>query len=208
MNLKTIKAIKQLKELEKLGKKPGEIRLAAEDWSSDFQILISTILSARTRDEVTIPIAEKLFQKYGDTKKLARANIKDIKKIIKPINFYKTKSSKIIKCARYIVSNFNSKIPRNMDELLKIPGVGRKTANVFLVAVGKNGLGVDTHVFYISRKLGWAKSEDHHKVEEELKKLFPKRYWRRINEILVRFGKTYTSRKQKDKILEKIRKMR
>ena len=95
-----------------------------------------------------------------------------------------------------------------MDKLLKLPGVGRKTANVFLAEHGKHALPVDTHVFYISRKLGWAKDKNPHKVEEELRTLFPKRYWNKINSTLVRFGKTHTSRRQKDDLLNKIKNIR
>ena len=203
MNSKT--AIRQLHALQKQSK---EMRLAAEDWKNDYEILISTILSARTRDEVTIPVAETLFSKYSNAKKLANANINDVKRVIRPINFYKNKSKNIINCAKALVRNFNGLVPRNINELLKLPGVGRKTANVFLAEQGKHALPVDTHVFYISRKLGWAKSDNPHKVEEELRSLFPKKYWNRINTTLVRFGKTYTSRKQKDKLLVKIKKIK
>ena len=203
MNQKT--AIKQLKELEKNGR---IMRLAAESWKDDYQTLFSTILSARTRDEVTIPTAERLFRKYSSPNKLANAKLKDVKSLIKPINFYKNKSKNIINCARYLVKNYNGRVPHDFDKLVELPGVGRKTANVFLAEHGKHALPVDTHVFYISRKLGWAKNNNPHKVEEELKKLFPKKYWNRINTILVRFGKTHTSRKQKDKILDAIREIK
>ena len=203
MNQKT--AIKQLKELEKNGR---IMRLAAESWKDDYQTLFSTILSARTRDEVTIPTAERLFRKYSSPNKLANAQLKDVKSLIKPINFYKNKSKNIINCARHLVKNYNGRVPHDFDKLVELPGVGRKTANVFLAEHGKHALPVDTHVFYISRKLGWAKNNNPHKVEEELKKLFPKKYWNRINTILVRFGKTHTSRKQKDKILNEIKKVR
>ena len=203
MDTKT--AIKQLNELARLGK---PMRLAAEDWSSDFQILISTILSARTRDEVTIPVAGKLFKKYPNSQDLARGKISDVRNIIRPINFYKTKAKNIIKCSQYLIKNFEGKVPYDFEALVSLPGVGRKTANVFLAEHGKHALPVDTHVFYISRKLGWAKNKNPHKVEEELRGLFPKRYWNKINSTLVRFGKTHTSRKQKDKIIEDIRKIR
>ena len=199
------KILKQLKELER---RSSRMRLAAESWNEEWQTLISTLMSARTRDEKTIPIASELFKKYNTLGKLANANLKDIKKIIKPINFYKTKSKNIINCAKSLVNNYNSKVPHKFDELIELPGVGRKTANVFLAEYGKHALPVDTHVFYISRKLDWAKSNHPHKVEEELKRLFPKEYWNKINEILVRFGKTYTSRKEKDKILDEIKRMR
>ena len=97
-------------------------------------------------------------------------------------------------------------VPRRLEKLLLLPGVGRKTANVFLAEHGEHALPVDTHVFYISRKIGWAKNKSAQKVEEELKKLFPKKYWNRINSTLVRFGKTYTSKKQKNEIIGKIKK--
>ncbi len=199
------RAIRQLNAMAKQGKM---MRLAAESWASDFQILVSTIMSARTRDEVTIPTAEKLFSKYPDAKKLARAKLSNIQKIIKPVNFYRNKSKNIIACSRALVKNFSGKVPHDMDSLISLPGVGRKTANVFLAEHGKHALPVDTHVFYISRKLGWAKNKNPHKVEEELKNLFPKKYWNKINTTLVRFGKTHTSRKQKDALLNKIRKIK
>src|SRR3990172_1204506 len=197
-----------LKQLRAMGQNSKGMRLAAEEWASDLQILVSTIMSARTRDEVTILVAEKLFKKYSNAKSLANANINEIKKIIRPVNFYRNKSKNIINCSQVIIKNYNGKVPHDMDELLKLPGVGRKTANVFLAEHGKHALPVDTHVFYLSRKLGWAKDKNPHKVEEELKKLFPKKYWNRINSTLVRFGKTHTSRKQKDKLLEEIKKIK
>ena len=203
MDFKT--ALKQLKAMEKNSK---GMRLAAESWSSDFQVIISTILSARTRDEVTIVVAENLFKKYPTAKSLAKAKVSDVEKIIKPVNFYRNKTKNIINCSNELVENFNGTVPHGLDALISLSGVGRKTANVFLAEHGKHALPVDTHVFYLSRKLGWAKDKNPHKVEEELKKLFPKKYWNRINSTLVRFGKTHTSRKQKDKLLEEIKKIK
>ena len=197
-----------LKHLKILSKNTGEMRLAAENWKSDFQILISTILSARTRDEVTIPVAEKLFKKFPTSRKLANAKLSEIQRIIRPVNFFRNKSKNIIACAKTLDSNFKGKIPRTIDELILLPGVGRKTANVFLSEIGNDALGVDTHVSFISQKLGWTKNKNLHKIEQDLKKLFPKKHWSKINETLVRFGKTHTSRKQKDKKLEEIKKIR
>lgn len=203
MNSKT--AIKQLNVLSENNK---DMRLAAEDWKNDFEILISTIMSARTRDEMTIPVAENLFKKYGNAHKLSKANIKDIENIIRPVNFYRNKTKNIINCAKMLVSEYNGVVPHDFDKLVELPGVGRKTANVFLAEHGKHALPVDTHVFYISRKLGWAKDKNPHKVEQELRQLFPKKYWNKINSTLVRFGKTHTSRKEKDKILKEIKRIR
>lgn len=201
MNQKT--AIKQLKLLDKSGEK---MRLAAEEWISKFQTLISIILSARTRDETTIKIAKELFKRYPTPKKLSKARLNEIQKIIKPVNFYKNKSKNILNCAKILVKKYNSKVPESIEELIKLPGVGRKTANVFLAEKGGNNIGVDTHVSYISQKLNWTKNKNPHKIEKDLEKLFPKKYWNKINQTLVRFGKTYTSRKDKDKILKEITK--
>src|SRR3989344_3308506 len=191
MELKTA-----LKQLEALGAGGKMMRLAAEEWDSDFQILVSTILSARTRDEVTIVVAENLFKKYPTAETLSKAKVNDVEKIIRPVNFYRNKTKNIINCSKELVENFKGAVPYDLESLISLPGVGRKTANVFLAEHGKHALPVDTHVFYISRKLGWAKNKNPHKVEEELRQLFPKKYWNKINTTLVRFGKTHTSRKK------------
>lgn len=194
-------ALKQMRFMEK---KADFMRLAAESWDKDWKILIATIMSAQTRDETTIPVAEKLFKKYSSLKRLANADVFDVEEMIGSLNFYKNKSKNIINCARSLVEDFDGKIPRDEELLVKLSGVGRKTAGVFLSEVGKDGIGVDTHVAYISRKLGWTNSKMPDKIQDDLKKMFPKKYWSRINSTLVRFGKTYTSRKEKDEILEEI----
>src|SRR3990167_7762345 len=127
-----------LKQLEALGSRGRMMRLAAEEWASDFQILVSTILSARTRDEVTIVVAENLFKKYPTAEKLAKAKLSDVQKTIKPINFYKNKTKSITNCAKCLIKNFDGKVPHDFDKLLELPGVGRKTANVFLAEHGKH----------------------------------------------------------------------
>ena len=199
---------KAMKQLKFLGKKPRKMRLAAEKWKNNFQILVSTILSARTRDEVTIPTAEKLFRKYPNSEKLAKARLKDVQMIIKPVNFYRNKSRNIIACAKTLNQEYNGKVPFAIEELVKLRGVGRKTANVFISEVGGQALAVDTHVAYISQKLGWTKNKNPHKIEEDLKKLFSKSQWKKVNPALVRFGKTHTSRKKKDELLDEIRKIK
>ncbi|MBI5803506.1 endonuclease III [Candidatus Pacearchaeota archaeon] len=197
-----------LKHLKILSKNPKEMRLAAEDWKNNFEILISTIMSARTRDEVTIPTAEKLFKVYFSAKTLGSANLKEVMEIVKPINFYKTKSKNIIACAKMLHEEYKDKVPITIEELIKLPGVGRKTANVFISELGRDGLAVDTHVSYISQKLGWTKNQNPRKIEEDLKKLFQKKYWNKINGVLVRFGKTHTSKREKDRLLKEIKRIK
>ncbi len=194
--------INQLKELEKYS---SQMRLAAEQWDQPWKTLIATLLSARTRDEVTIKVAELLFSKYKTPKELSETTLKEIQKTIKPINFYKNKSKNVLNCAKELSEKYNCTPPLDFDKLIELPGVGRKTANVFLSEYGFDATPIDTHVNYISNKLGWTKNNTQEKIEEDLRKLFPKEYWAKINPILVRFGKTYTSRKQKNELLEKIK---
>jgi endonuclease-3 len=196
------KAVSQLKKLSKLG---SRMRLAAEKWNKPWKTLIATIMSARTRDETTIPVAQRLFNKYSNVSKLANASLKDIQKIIRPVNFYRNKSKSVLNCAKVLNEKFKGKVPVKEEDLLNLPGVGRKTANVFLSEKGEDAIAIDTHCSYISQKLGWTKNKNPHKIEEDLKRLFPKKYWSKINPILVRFGKTYISRRKKDELLKMIK---
>lgn len=197
-------AVKQLNELKKriIAK-----RLAAEGWNSEYKTLISTILSARTRDDKTIEIATILYRKYPNVKSLSKANLRDIEKIIRSVNFYRNKSKNIINCAKQIVNEYNGKIPHDFDKLTKLSGVGRKTANVFLAVYGHAKIGVDTHVLYISQKIGWTKNRKPELIERDLENLFPKSKWRSINWTLVGFGRSY-SRSRQDEIIGKLKKMR
>jgi endonuclease-3 len=188
--------------LEKYGK---DSRLAAEGWNEDWKILISILLSARTNDKVTIPVADKLFRKFNSLKKLSNAEEGEIAKIIRTVNFYKTKSRNVKFCCGMLIENYGGKVPREFEKLIQLPGVGRKTANVFLAEIGRDNIGVDTHVSYISQYLGWTKSKKPEQIEKDLERLFPRKYWKKINEVLVRFGQTYTSRKEKNKILDEIK---
>lgn len=200
----TQKAVKQLFSLEEGGE---SMRLAAEEWVHSWQALISILLSARTRDEVTIEVGKKLFKKYSTVTSLALATSTEVATIIRPVNFYRNKTKAVLGCAKGLVSRFHGIPPLSVEELITLPGVGRKTANVFLSETGKPAIGVDTHVSYISRALGWTKEKRPEKIERDLKKLFPKRYWRKVNSVCVRFGKTYRSKRKKDEILKCIRRV-
>lgn len=196
-------ALKQFLALKNVTPKP--MRLAAESWDAPWQTLISTLMSARTRDEVTIIVAKDLFSKYPTIEKLAKAPLHDIQKVIRPVNFYKNKSKHILECAKALVQEHNGVPPHNIELLIKLPGVGRKTANVFLSEQGHDAIGVDVHVFNISRYLHWSYEKDPHKVEEDLKRLFPRRYWKEINTTLVRFGKTHTKKSEWKALLDAIK---
>lgn len=194
-------AIKQLNKFEK-SFNPGDLRLAAEGWKKHWQVLIAIMLSAQTRDTTTIKICEELFEKYPSLEKLSGARIASIEKIIRPVNYHRTKAKHVKETAKFLVGK---RVPMILEELILLPGVGRKTAGVYLAEVHKvPAIGVDTHVARLSRKMGWTKNTNPDKVEEDLKKLFPERYWNKINFILVSFGQTYgrSPRKEDEKLKE------
>ena len=197
-----------LRQMEELIKNSRHMRLAAEEWASDFQTLISIILSARTLDETTIKVCIELFKDYPTAEILSKASIGEIEKKITLINFYQNKARYITECAEKIAGFYKGEVPYDFEKLIDLPGVGRKTANVFLSQVGKEGLGVDTHVQYISQRLGWTSQSKPEKIEEELKGLFSRENWNKVNETLVRFGKTHPSRNEKDRILDEIKKIK
>ena len=199
------RAVNQLKEIEKLASK---IRLAADGWDEDWKTLIATLMSARTTDKKTIPVATALFDKFNTVRKLSKARNDQIAKIIKPVNFYKTKSRNIYNLSKILFKTYHSLVPHDFDKLIELPGVGRKTANVFLAELGQSRIGVDTHLTYISNYLGWTKHKEQHKIELDLERLFPERFWSKLNWILVRFGQTYTNRRIKNNLLNKIKKIK
>lgn len=196
-------ALKQLRFLKSKGKK---MRLAAGGWKNDWQRLVAILLSARTRDEVTIVVCKKMFAEYPTAKKFSELKLSEIKKLIGSINFYNNKSKNLFLMNKKLIGEFGGKVPRKIDDLIKLSGVGRKTANVFLAEDGGAHIGVDTHVNYISNYLGWVNSRDVLKVEKQLEELFPRTRWKDVNRTLVGFGKTYTSRREKNELLDYVRK--
>lgn len=173
---------------KKYGK--SEKRLAGEGWEKDWQLIVTTIMSAQSRDETTIPIAEGLFRKYSSLDKLAKAKYEDVLKILKSLNYNRTKSKNIIACAKMLVSDFNGKVPDNIDELVKLPGVGRKTANLVLGELHKkDAICVDVHVHRISNAIGLVKTKNPTETEYALMKIAPKNLWSRINRLFVLWGK-------------------
>ncbi len=154
-----------------------------------FSILIGTILSARTKDENTTKVVKRLFKEYKSAKALAKAKVKDVEKIIKSIGFYHVKTKRIIKVASLITTQYKGKVPNDFEELLKLPGVGRKTANCVLVyGFEKPAIPVDTHVHRISNRLGLVKTKSPEDTEFELIKKIPKKYWLEINDTFVMYG--------------------
>ena len=169
----------------------GEAHLdeLARDKQDPFKILISTILSARTRDTNTREATIQLFSKYKTPQEIAKADIEDLEKLIYKAGFYKVKANRIKEAAKILLDKFNGKVPDNFEKLSSLPGVGAKTANCVLVYAFKiPAIPVDTHVHRISNRLGWVKTIKPEQTEKELKKLIPKNQWVRINRLFVRFG--------------------
>ena len=160
----------------------------AED-HGPFSILIGTILSARTKDESTTRIVKDLFKVYKNAKQLANAKVKDVEKIIKSIGFYHVKAKRIIDVAKIIDSQYKGKVPDNLEKLIELPGVGRKTANCVLVyAYEKPAIPVDIHVHRISNRLGLVQTKNPEETEFELMKKIPKKFRLDINDTYVMYG--------------------
>ncbi|MCK4319770.1 endonuclease III [Candidatus Micrarchaeota archaeon] len=167
----------------------GEISHLGSQPRNAFRILISTILSQRTRDENTAHATDKLFEVYPDAYSLSAAPLGKIEKLIKKAGFYKTKAKRLKEVATAIVEKFGGKVPKNREEMEKLPGVGPKTSGcVAIYAFGKDAIPVDTHVHRISNRLGWVKTRTPEETEKELERIVPRRYWQSINELFVLYG--------------------
>ncbi|MDD4126682.1 MAG: endonuclease III [Methanomicrobium sp.] len=168
------------------------------DFENPFQILIMTVLSAQTTDKTVNSVKDALFKKYPDCKSLADAEITDVERIIKSTGFYHSKAKNIISASKLLCSNFGCEIPKTIDELVTLPGVGRKTANIVLNhAYGINeGIAVDTHVKRVSFRLGMTDNTDPNKIEKDLTALFPKSAWEKINFLLISHGRAVCNAKK------------
>ena len=154
-----------------------------------FSILIGTILSARTKDEATTKAVKKLFSIYKNPKQLSKARVKDVEKIIKSIGFFHVKSKRIIEVAEIIDKKYKGKVPDDLDTLVQLPGVGRKTANCVLVyAFDKPAIPVDIHVHRISNRLGLVETKTPEETEMELMEKIPRKFWLEINDTFVMYG--------------------
>ena len=165
------------------------LRELHEAETGPFSILIGTILSARTKDEATAKAVKVLFSKYKNPKQLASAKVKDVEKIIKSIGFFHVKSKRIIEVAKIIDKKYKGKVPEDLDTLVQLPGVGRKTANCVLVyAFEKPAIPVDIHVHRISNRLGLVETKNPEDTEQVLMEKIPKKYWIDINDTFVMYG--------------------
>ncbi|HVW24311.1 MAG TPA: endonuclease III [Polyangiaceae bacterium] len=161
------------------------------DHDGAFQLIVATVLSAQTTDVNVNKTTPVLFQRWPDAASLARANPSEVEKVIGRLGFFRQKTKSIIGLAKRIVEHHGGEVPRTLDELVKLPGVGRKTANVVLGVAfnAPEGVVVDTHVQRISQRLGWTKHSEPEKIEQDLMKLFPREDWDAIGHTLIFHGR-------------------
>ncbi len=160
------------------------------NFDTPFEALVAIILSAQCTDKRVNLVTEDLYKKYNTPQQFASLDIKELEELIKPCGFYKNKAKNIKECARQIIEDFNGEVPKTMEDLTKLAGVGRKTANVMLAEIYKqDAIAVDTHVKRVSNRIGFVKSDDPYDVEMALKKIFPKDKWSRMHHLLIFLGR-------------------
>lgn len=190
MNDKDIdKIMKELLKVTKSMPMPvvTEIKLVTN--RDAYKILISTMLSLRTKDSTTRDASMRLFEKAGNPKDMLKLSEEEIAKLIYPVGFYRVKAKNILEVSQTIIDDYNGKVPDEIDELLKLRGVGRKVANLVITeAFDKYGICVDTHVHRISNRFGYVLTKKPEQTEFALRKKLPKKYWRVYNDTLVIYG--------------------
>jgi endonuclease-3 len=154
-----------------------------------YKVLVSCILSLRTKDKTTAEASKRLFKVVSTPKEMIKLSKRKIQKLIYPVGFYRNKAKAILEISKKIIRDFSGRVPSRLEDLLSLKGVGRKTANLVLgLGYNRPAICVDTHVHRISNRLGWVKTQNPQGTEEALEKIIPKNYWIRLNTILVAFG--------------------
>lgn len=160
------------------------------DFTSPLQLLVATVLSAQTTDQRVNSVTPALFARYPDAPSLAAASVADVEEVVRPTGFYRTKADTVVRLAQRLVTDFGGEVPGRLEDLVTLPGVGRKTANVVLGdAFGVPGITVDTHVGRLARRLGWTQETDPERVERDLGELFEPRDWTMLNHRLIFHGR-------------------
>lgn len=168
------------------------------DFQTPIQLLVSTILSAQSTDAQVNKITPKLFEIYKTVEDFANADISKLKELIHSTGYYNSKAENIINCCKEIINRFNGEIPQTMKELITLPGVGRKTANVVLLnAFGIcEGIAVDTHAKRLANRIGLSKSSQPEKIEQDLLQTIPQKYWSDMNHLFVYHGRAICNAKK------------
>jgi len=182
------KDLKDMPAVEKVSMENKEVEERA------FKVLLSTILSARTKDEVTLEVSKRLFERVKTPQDLVDIEEEELERLIYPVGFYRTKAKYLKKLGKMLIEEFQGKVPRKLEDLIKLPGVGRKTGNlVITLAYDDYGICVDTHVHRICNRWEYIDTETPEESEMELRKKLPRRYWKIINTLLVNYGKKVCS---------------
>jgi len=189
-------AQKILRRLKKLFPKAGMIL----EYGNNFELLVAVMLSAQCTDKRVNEVTKTLFKKYRSVEDYANAELSELERDVRPTGYYKQKARRVKGAAQKILKDFNGEVPKTMDEILTLPGVARKTANVVLGnAYGVvEGIAVDTHVKRISRKLGLSKSNAPEKIEQDLMALFPQKEWFHLTYLLIDFGRGFCPARNHD----------
>lgn len=165
------------------------ITLLSNRGASPFEVLTSTILSLRTKDEVTAAASARLFGRARTPQQMVKLDEEELQRLIYPVGFYITKSKRLKQISAILIERYDGSVPDTLEDLLALPGVGRKTANLVMIeGFGKEGVCVDTHVHRISNRIGYVKTAQPDKTEFALRKKLPRKHWVRYNELLVAFG--------------------
>jgi endonuclease-3 len=169
---------------------PAVEKIADEQQDDPFQVLIATMLSAQTRDAVTADASRRLFRVARTPRAMARLTPRQIERLIYPVSFYRNKAEHVIETSQQILKRFGGRVPSTMEELLTLPGVGRKTANLVLILAHRSpdNICVDTHVHRIANRLGWVSTRTPEETEQALYKVADRRWWPIINLYLVTWG--------------------
>jgi endonuclease III len=169
---------------------PAVEKISEDSREDPFQVLISTMLSAQTQDPVTAAASARLFRVARTPRTMARVTTKQIQRLIYPVSFYRNKARHVKETCRQLLQRFGGRVPDRMEDLLTLPGVGRKTANLVLILShgSRDNICVDTHVHRISNRLGWVKTKTPDQTEQALYKAVPRRWWPQVNLFLVTWG--------------------
>jgi endonuclease-3 len=190
---KTQKVIKIIEILRKVVPKlnPPIHKMFEIQKNDPYRVLVCGILSARSRDEKTVPVCRKLFEKYPSPEDLLKAPLEEIEETLKGIGLHRQKAKYLKEAIKLFVKKYNKKLPKDIKKLTKFPGVGRKIANIILIhAHNIDTIAVDTHVHRIANLLCLVNTKAPEQTEEELKKIVPKEYWKEVNYLFVGFGQT------------------
>jgi endonuclease III len=190
VNISVDRVMRSLKKAIRQYELPAVEKISESQKESAFQVLIATLLSARTQDATTHAASTRLFKRARTPRAMAALPVREIERLIYPVGFYRTKAEHVKACCELLVSRFGGRVPSTLDELVTLPGVGRKTANLVLILAFKSrrNICVDIHVHRISNRLGWVATTDPEATEQALYEAADARWWPVINQYLVTWG--------------------